>query len=298
MKKIYTTLVCICMVYAPSLFAQTIPLLTIKEIQSVSGTNLANCNDSSRYTGRLVYVQGVVVTAPTITSGTITGINAPGSMACSGAFYIQDGTGPFSGILVRQSLTTKNVSTGILGLSVGDLITIRGTVREYANTILTGHNYPGETHIDLDTTFQIQTDDINQPIQGPTIINISDLGDAFVGNKLVTGEQWEGVYIKILNANVSDRPNSTSGSSKVPTSCAPPSSSKRRKFTVVDADGNKVVIGDRFLAGRFSAPASANNSPGASGNSEVGLPGGTLMYPDAGASYLSISGIVSHWLNA
>lgn len=297
MKKLRQVLSFGLIFWAQCSYSQAPISVTIRQIQSVPGFRLAVCNDSSMYTGKKVTVQGVVVTAPTITAGTVTGINAIGSAACSGAFYIQDGTGPFSGLLVRQSLTPKNISTGILTLNVGDEVILTGTVKEYASTIFGGHNFPGETHLDLDTTVQIALNDFGIAIAGPTVINVSDLADPFISNNIVTGEQWEGVFVKINGVNVSDRPGSTRGDNTVPTACIPATGSRRRRFTVTDAIGNKIVIGDRFLAGRFSSPATPNNSPGATGNSEIGVPGGTFMYPNAGSVY-TLSGIVSHWLNA
>ncbi|MEL0025870.1 MAG: hypothetical protein VW775_02265, partial [Schleiferiaceae bacterium] len=56
--------------------AQTVPYVSITNINNVSATDLAACNDTSAYLGQTIRTRGVVVTpgwATEVASGSVTG---------------------------------------------------------------------------------------------------------------------------------------------------------------------------------------------------------------------------------
>ena len=65
-------------------------------------------------------------------------------------------------------------------------------------------------------------------------------------NQVETGEQWEGVYIEITDVTVVSVNNFVAGGVE------------RVSFNVADANGNVLVVSDRFLAQR----GPTNNPPG------------------------------------
>jgi hypothetical protein len=198
--------------------------LTIEQIQFVPQAQLADCNDTTSYLGDTVYVRGTVV------------MDGGLAQAAGGRnVWIQDGTGPWSGIDVfTTGVPTPVPGTDVLNLAKGDSVLIWGIVAKFR----------GETEI---IPLNIQLLNIERKVEY-TPVSIGDLSDPGGINQLETGEQWEGVYIEITNVTVVDVDEFTAGGVQ------------RVSFDVADVDGNRLTISDRFLAqrtppnGNFVAP--------------------------------------------
>lgn len=196
------------------LFAQ-IPTVTIADIQTVSATDLAACNDSANYFGDTVTIHAIVVT--------------PGGEANSASgrqIWVQDGPGPWNGINVRHSGGGATSPDDILDLEQGDSVRITGVIGMFTN----------ETQIDplsngvevLDNGKDVTRD----------YVDVSELNDAMRTNVITTGEQWEGQYITLRNVTVTSV-DFFSGMTRV-------------SFNVADANGNTINISDRFNSQRLS----------------------------------------------
>lgn len=129
-----------------------IPVVPIQEIQSNTTDG-----DASAYVGQTVQTEGVV-TAVT-----------------SRGFFIQNGTGPWSGIYVYTGSTPD--------VSIGDLVQVTGTVDEYY----------GLTQVKDATVTKLGTAEVPAPV----VLNTGE----------VSQEQWESVLVKVENVVVTQEPN-------------------------------------------------------------------------------------------
>jgi hypothetical protein len=209
--------------------AQTIPLVTISDIQNVSATDLAACNDAPPATLLLdtVRVRGIVT--------------VPGGQAQSASgrqIWIRaiDSQGAFNNLGIRYGRgNTATTPTDLLNVVPGDTLEITGTVEEFNGTA-----GDGETQINPLPDGVRNIGDDTGPAPAPTLLpNIGILNDNLRVNNLPTGEAWEGAFIEFQNVEV--------------TTVTPFSGGARVSFTVRDAAGNLIEVSDRFLAGRFSA---------------------------------------------
>ncbi|RMG72971.1 MAG: T9SS C-terminal target domain-containing protein [Bacteroidetes bacterium] len=191
------------------------PVVTIQQIQTLPLDSLNACNDLSLYEGDTVITHGTVV------------MNGGLAQAAGGRnLWIQNGTGPFSGIdLYTTGVPTPVPGTDVLDLVAGDSIEVTGLIATFGN----------ETEI---VPLNISVIDFGKPV-GIQPIDVGDLNDANRVNILPTGEQWEGSYVEITNAVVTSV-NFFSGNTRV-------------SFDVADADGNVINISDRFLVQRLPA---------------------------------------------
>ncbi len=230
-------------------FAQY-PLKTIQEVQFVSQQNLAAGNDASAFgLTDTIRIRGVVV------------MDAGLSTIVGGKqVWIQtnDGT-PFSGIDVYQPFpsTGGDGGTGILTLVEGDSVEIVGHVEEFnGETEFVPNNTNPATPIQL----------LGSGITVKSkLVNISDLNDVNRNNIMTTGEQWEGMFVEVRNVTVSSVDYFSNGA--------------RVSFNVIDAQGNKMNVSDRFK--NFRLPAT----------------GGTFVPPVVGDFALSIKGVLLHSKN-
>jgi len=99
--------------------------------------------------------------------------------------YIQDGTGPWSGIQI--------FGTEPLKLTRGNDVTVTGTVGEsFGVTRIQG----------IDSPTQITINNTNAEVPEPTIISTSNIAQS--SNGTVNAEQYEGVLVRYLNVKVID----------------------------------------------------------------------------------------------
>ncbi len=198
-----------------TLQAQQYPEVSIYDIQFVDPQTLANCADSSIYENDTVITRGVVVMDGGLAQATY-GRN----------LWIQDGTGPFSGIdLYTTGVPTPVPGTDVINLVAGDSIEITGLITSFGNE---GEIVP----------LNISVLDFGKPVQ-VTPIQVSDLNDGQRINNLATGEQWEGVYVEVYNVTVSTVDFFSGGN--------------RVSFNVQDDQGNLMNVSDRFLVQRLPA---------------------------------------------
>ena len=131
----------------------------------------------SGYNGYELSLRGIV-TADT------TDIEGDGS-AIGPKVYIQNGTGPWSGIWVSGTETLLRRR--------GDDITVTGTVEEnYSVTSISGIDDPGN----------IQVNSTMNPLPDPEVISTGVID--LLSNGSVQAEQWESVLIKYEDIEVTD----------------------------------------------------------------------------------------------
>ena len=197
-----------------ALFAQY-PTVTISDIQMVSQQELANCQDTSHYYNDTVTVHGVVVMDG--------GLSA---LVSGRQIWIQDGSGPWSGIDVYYNGGGATSPDDILDLVAGDSVKITGYIIQYQ----------GETEL-VPLSNGVELLD-NAKTVHKSYVDVADLNDDMRNNILETGEQWEGVYVTLRNVTVSSIDYFSGGS--------------RVSFNVADANGNLINISDRFPSNQLS----------------------------------------------
>ena len=254
-------------------FAQTPPFVSVNDIQFVSASDLANCNDTSQYHGDTVRTVGVVVVdggLVEVASGSVQGGFRP-------FMYIADtATGataePFKGIEVLCSYSTgTNIVPHPTATQViaGDIVEVIGVVDMFAR------NNQLEI-IDLNSITLLSG---SQPAPQAAVVDLGDLNDNNRVNKLETGEQWEGAFVEIQNVTVVSVDLFAGGN--------------RVSFDVVDANGNRINVSDRFIAQKMNNHTPVNpESPFAVANGGPGT--GQFTPPTVGAFYNSLRGIVMH----
>lgn len=197
--------------------AQFVPdTVTIQEIQTVSQEALEACVDTPSFLNDTVFVRGVVTH-----DGNLSRVFGEGSRNV----WIQDGSGPWSGINVFTTgvAPDPNIPVDILDLLAGDSVEIKGYILEFGN----------ETElVPLEVNVVGQSELVE-----PTLVNVGDLNDQNRINQLPSGEQWEGVFVEIQDVTVSSVDFFSNNS--------------RVSFNVVDEQGNTINISDRFLAQRL-----------------------------------------------
>jgi hypothetical protein len=105
-------------------------------------------------------------------------------------------------------------------------------------------------------------------------VPLSQLNDPNRVNNVVTGEQWEGSFVELQNVTVTE---------------VLPFSGNRISFNVVDANGNKINVSDRFLAQKLPSWTTVNpNSPQTTGS---------FVPPVPGTFYTSLKGMIRHDAN-
>jgi len=129
-------------------------------------------NGSSPFTGQSVTVQGIVTAARYYT----------GSSTSNYGFFISDvGGGPWSGLFIFTNQHSP---------LVGDMVEVTGTIVEYFDL----------TEMSPVSSFQVISQ--GNPLPPISTITTSQLASA------ATGEQWESVFVKVLNSTVISAPNS------------------------------------------------------------------------------------------
>lgn len=230
MKQIYMLITALC--FSIATFAQTYPLVTIRDIQEVPVDSLGVTlnGDLSTYDGDTVTVRGVVVTPP----------GAAVSSSTQGRWiWIQDGNGPWSGLNVRYGGSpTPTTPDDMLNVVPGDSVEITGVVNTFAN----------ETQLaPLQDGFSILTGVTGlRPVQ---IQSFSDLSDFVLPNQAiphsVNGEPLEGSFVEIVDLDVV---SVTVTSADI-------------RFIVADQMGNEVQIYDTYTVLQPSPPGNVNEIP-------------------------------------
>jgi DNA/RNA endonuclease YhcR with UshA esterase domain len=254
-------------VFGMTAFAQN--YVSITDINYVSPTDLAACDDTSAYLGQTIITRGVVVTPGNVSevaSGSVTGGSRP-------FIFIQDTavggqSTPFAGIEVMGVYTS---STGALQVPAtftqalpGDIVEVKGIVGEY-----NGSNQLSLADANSFSIVSVTSD----PVVSDTI-TVGDLNDAQFVNNVATGEQYEGSFVTLTDVTVTS---------------VVYFSGNRVSVNVADANGNSINLSDRFLAQKMTSWSTVNpNSPQTQG---------AFAPPVPGTFYTSISGVVRHDAN-
>ena len=245
--------------------SQNISYTSISDLQYVSPTDLANCNDTSSYYGDTVMTYGIVVVpgdVSEVASGSVQGGHRP-------FIFIVDtvgngAPGPFRGIEIMGVYTNNQGQLlplpNIEYLLPGDLIKFTGTLSDYNNG----------TQIEALNGNSLQVIG-SRPTPSPAQISIGDLNDGLRVNILTTGEQWENSFVEFNNVTVTE---------------VIPFSGNRVSFNCVDGNGNKINVSDRFLAQKTPSWQTVNPySPQTTGS---------FLTPVPGTFYSSLKGMVRH----
>ncbi len=244
-------------------YAQSYPQVTLSQINASTQAALQNCVDTSAYDGDTVNVTAFVVTDGRWTevgSGSVQGNYRPFVALVD---TLNGGApGPFKGAVIMGAFDNGSnlvPNQTIQSLRPGMLISIDAIVDEFSGLI------------------QLQPVDNNAiSIVGagaaPTYstINAGDIQDASRNNLLPTGEQWDGSYVELQNVTVTNVSVFSGGS--------------RCEFTVSDANGNQVLVADRFLPMVVNGVQTVNPSSTATT--------GSFVPPTIGTVYSSIRGII------
>ncbi|MDR9399380.1 T9SS type A sorting domain-containing protein [Salibacter sp.] len=223
--------------------------VSVYDIQYIDQSSLQNCNDTSSYFGDTVTVAGYVVT-PGGYSELASGSSPTGQRPLLNIVDTmnQGAGGPFHGIQIHGYWTDDNsnsITADLLNsIPSGQLVYITGIVDAYNNETQIYPLTNSQTHI-----FEPGA---SVPQPKPVSVNVGDLQDGSTNNQLETGEQWEGSYVELTNLTVvSDESYST------PT---------RRQYICQDANGNQILIYDKFLAMKDGGWTTVNpNSPQSTG---------------------------------
>ncbi|MGE5458171.1 MAG: T9SS type A sorting domain-containing protein, partial [Methanococcaceae archaeon] len=151
----------------------------------------------SPFGGNYTGFNGYKVTVSGIVTADTSDIQGDGTSSSPAKVFIQNGTGPWSGIQI--------FGTKVLPLKRGDKVSVTGTVTESSNM----------TRIDVDQLSVVST---NNTVPEATLISTSDIADyKAVPSGAVKGEQWEDVLVKFgpvtvknENADGNPGPNVTS----------------------------------------------------------------------------------------
>lgn len=241
-------------------FAQSYDTVSVHDLQFVDATNLANCNDSSSYFGDTVVVYGKLIHSGALTE--IASGSAPGGYRPE--VYIVDTANngqmaPFSSLAVHGYDGTNHISS-LTSLVEGTVVRITGHMGAYQGM---NQLYPLSNADVVATTISSASAAVSA--------TVADFNDDQQVNQLETGEQWEGAFVELTNVTVSSV-NTFNGN--------------RVSLTVVDAAGNKMNVGDRFLAQRLPSYTTVNpQSPATAGS---------FVIPPVGAIYSSLKGIITH----
>lgn len=253
--------------------AQTYPYVSITQINTVSPSNLAACNDTSSYLGDTVRTRGIVVTDGGLTevpSGSVQGGLRP-------FIHIVDTTGggaatAFSGIEIMGVVEDVNGNLiphpSFVYVQAGDIVEITGIVGEFNN---------GNQMSLLDANSFNIVGSTSAPTA--TVRTVGDFNDVNRVNILTTGEQWENSFVEIQNVTVVNVDLFAGGT--------------RVSFDVADANGNIMNVSDRYIAQKMVNYQVLNpNSPYATANGGPGT--GLFVPPTIGTFYNSIKGMVRH----
>ena len=243
--------------------AQTLPYVSIYDINYVPPASLANCIDTNQYFGDTVRTRGIVVVdgnLSEVASGSVQGGNRPFIFLVDTA----DGgsPGPFKGIELmgvyvganNQLLVPPNFTQAI----AGDVVEVKAFISAFNGGL--------QLNLLDANSFTIVG---SKPAPVADTVLLGDLNDPNRVNLLPTGEQWQGSFVTFQNVTVTS---------------VIPFSGNRISFDIVDGSGNRMNVSDRFLAQKLPSWTTVNpNSPQTNGS---------FVAPVPGTFYTSLSGVI------
>jgi len=245
---------------AVALSAQTYPYVDINQIGFVNPQALQNCVDTSAYLNDTVRTRGIVVVdgnLSEVASSSVAGGSRP-FISIVDTAYSGGPVGPWQSIVVMGVFNNSPVSD-IENAVAGDILDMTVRVTAFNGLIqLTPISATAVTLVGFTNAPQFRT------------ISAGDIQDQNRLNILPTGEQWEGAYVELQNMTVSSVSIFSGGT--------------RCEFTVQDANGNQVLVADRYLPMRVNGVPTVNpNSPDTAGS---------LIPPSNGTVYNYIRGLI------
>jgi len=239
--------------------------VTVTDIQYVSEAKLKACVDSSLYFGDTVAFVCRVI--------------ADGNLSEVPSSSVQDGYRPFMHVVDTANNSAMGNFSGVEVMGVysdaqGNSLPVKDIFNLYAGmeVEITGiiGRYQGETQIsvlDNSSLKVISTGTAPSPIT----LDLGVLNDDTRTNQLVTGEQYEGAFVKIEDLTVV-AVNNFSGN--------------RVSFDLADDDGNVINVSDHFLVQKTkSYTTSRPSAPYTQGKFEA---------PVVGTRFDHIMGIIIH----
>lgn len=240
--------------------AQTYPYVDVNQIGFVSSQALQNCVDTSAYLNDTVVTRGIVVVdgnLSEVASGSVQGGSRP-FISIVDTAYSSGPVGPWQSIVVMGVFNNAPVSD-IENAVAGDVLEMTVVVSAFAGLIqLTPISATAVQLVGFANVPAFRT------------ISAGDIQDQNRQNVLTTGEQWEGAYVELQNMTV--------------TSVSIFSGGSRCEFTIADANGNQVLVADRYL------PMRVNNIPTVNPNSPDSV--GSLVPPSVGTVYNHVRGLI------
>ncbi len=212
------------LLFSIALNAQTIPHVSIKNIQYISPDSLmmAPHDYKSPYEGQTVITQGVVTVAPRY--GASPDSNKIMRTGNSESLLLVDPNNPeYSGIIVRYIGTD---ASDFKILDTGMVIQVKGVVQEYYTT--TQFNVTEFTSADVIG--------INERPK-PKLITLDSLAVTGTYNPNYLAEKWEGMYVEVRNVTTAD-----------PNILVPGS------FRIFDENNTSVIVGSASTW-RYTSPA-------------------------------------------
>lgn len=212
-----------------SIFAQNYPHYTIRQLQFVPDSLLAQGNEQSPRVGDTVQVTGVVMVSavvnPTFDRRPIMWAGARWQTYLRDTNYTSN---DWAGINIIQNDTSAAAQGTLMDLlDTAQVVTITGVVAEFGTAGQTGT----QTQINVLTNPLRPVQFLgSKPNRGqPVEVTIAQLNNGQAAN-LLSGEKYEGMYVIIRNVTTSDRNTSTSSSTP---------------FAINDANGNKIFVHDQ-----------------------------------------------------
>ena len=261
MKKQLLFLAMLCIGFG--LQAQTIPFVSIYDINYVSSSDLSACNDTSAFLNDTIKTRGIVV--------------IDGNLSEVASSSVQGGARPFIHIVdtANGGATTAFSTLELMGVYTdangslqvpatftqvvaGDIVEVTGVIGAFG-----GSNQI--SLLDANSFSVVGTGTATTP----ATITVGDLNDPNRVNNLNTGEKWEGAFVKLLDVTVTE---------------VIYFSGNRVSFNAIDVNGNKINVSDRYLAQKLPSYQTVNpNSPQTTGS---------FIPPVPGTFYNSLSGVV------
>jgi hypothetical protein len=150
--------------------------------------NISDIQTTPYSNGRTPYLGAVVTVRGIITADTASLIPPPPRFRGTSAWYIQNGTQPWSGIWVYND----SLSANLLALRNGDSVEVVGSVAEDFDV----------TRIERQTTRPVVISS-NNPLPAPVVLPTSTFA-AGVGNGATAAERWEGMLVQFNNVVMPD----------------------------------------------------------------------------------------------
>lgn len=239
--------------------------ISVRQLQFVSATNLAACNDSSAYLGDTVTIVGRVTCDANL-------IDVPSS-SVQGGFrpfvHVMDTAdnssgGDFKGLQVMGVYTDASGAS----LPVTDIYNLyAGMVVEFTGIV---GRYQGETQLSVLNNSSMNVLG-NSTAPAPVVVDLGKLNGSGRVNNLETGEEYEDSYVEIRNLTVIN---------------VQPFNNNRVSFDVTDENGNTINISDRFFVQKTGSYSTSRSS--------APVKQGTFVAPAVGTKYDYLRGIVIH----